>query len=192
MNHPLSPVCVYCGSATGHGDRFALAAAALGTAMAERGVDLVYGGGRAGLMGAIADSVLAGGGHVLGVITRQLVDMEKAHTSLPDLRIVDTMHERKTAMVQHARAFIALPGGVGTLDELFEVLSWAQLGLHTHPIGILNVDGFYDTLLTFIREMQRHGFLRIDPDRVIAVSAEPGTLLDQMAARTKPRDTSPQ
>jgi uncharacterized protein (TIGR00730 family) len=186
MKHTLSPVCVYCGSSSGRGHRFSQAAASLGTAMAQRGVDLVYGGGRAGLMGSVADSVLAGGGHVLGIITRQLLDMETAHTALPDLRIVDTMHQRKLAMIQHARGFIALPGGVGTLDELFEVLAWAQLGLHHHPIGILNVDGFYDTLLNFIAELRQHGFLRIDPDNVIALSADPGELLDIMASRVTP------
>lgn len=183
MNHAISPVCVYCGSSVGRGGAFAEAARALGKAMSERGLDLVYGGGRAGLMGCVADAVLEGGGHVTGIITRQLVDMETAHTGLPDLRVVETMHQRKMAMVERARAFIALPGGVGTLDELFEVLAWAQLGLHDRPIGVLNTGGFYDTLLRFIGEMQQHGFLRIDPAQTIAVADEPGTLLDEMARR---------
>ena len=180
--HPLSPLCVYCGSADGNRPGYPLAAAAMGTAIAQAGITLIYGGGRKGLMGHVAQGALSHGGHVIGIITQQLVDMETAHTGLRDLRIVATMHERKMIMASESRAFIALPGGVGTLDELFEILAWSQLGLHTSPVGLLNVAGFFDPLLTVIERMQQEGFLRLKPERVIAVDADPERLLSKLSA----------
>lgn len=178
--HPLSPICVYCGSADGARPDYPLAAAAMGIAIGAAGITLVYGGGRKGLMGHVAEGALAQGGHVIGIITKQLVDMETAHTGLRDLRIVATMHERKMIMARESRAFIALPGGVGTLDELFEILAWSQLGLHSSPVGLLNVTGFFDPLITVIERMQQEGFLRLKPERVIAVDADPERLLAKM------------
>ena len=178
----LSPLAVYCGSSDGHDPAFPAAARALGAALARRGIDLVYGGGRAGLMGHVADAALAGGGHVIGVITRQLVDMETAHTGLKDLRIVESMHERKMIMARTARAFIALPGGVGTLDEFFEIIAWRQLGLHQSPIGVLNVNGYYDPLLALLKHMKRAGFVRLDLSQCLAVRAEAGQLVDALEA----------
>jgi len=156
----------------------------MGTAIAKAGITLIYGGGRKGLMGHVAQGALDHGGHVIGIITQQLVDMETAHTGLRDLRIVATMHERKMIMASESRAFIALPGGVGTLDELFEILAWSQLGLHHSPIGLLNVAGFFDALITVIERMQQEGFLRLKPERVLAIDADPARLLAKMAALT--------
>lgn len=181
---PLSPLCVYCGSADGNRPDYPLAAAAMGTAIAKAGITLIYGGGRKGLMGHVAQGALDHGGHVIGIITQQLVDMETAHTGLRDLRIVATMHERKMIMASESRAFIALPGGVGTLDELFEILAWSQLGLHHSPVGLLNVAGFFDPLITVIERMQQEGFLRLKPERVLAIDADPARLLAKMAALT--------
>jgi hypothetical protein len=187
MPENLSPICVYCGASSGNNPLYARAARALGDTLARRKIDLVYGGGRAGLMGHVADAVLAGGGHVLGVITRQLVDMETAHTGVSDLRIVRTMHERKASMAEAAGAFVALPGGVGTLDELFEVLAWAQLRIHHKPIGVLNVGGFFDGLLGFLDRLAAEGFLRLDPRAAVTSDADPDRLLDRMAQRVVPR-----
>lgn len=185
---PLSPLCAYCGSASGARPVYAQAARALGTEMARRSIALVYGGGRAGLMGHVADAILeAGNGtQVTGVITRQLMDKELGHTGIHDLRIVDTMHERKKMMADIARGFVALPGGVGTLDELFEILAWAQLSIHDHPIGLLNVDGFYDPLIALMDHMEREKFLRISPRDAMVVESDAGALLDRMA-RHRPR-----
>jgi hypothetical protein len=179
----LSPLCVYCGASSGARPLYAQAARALGTELARRNIALIYGGGRAGLMGHLADSVLhaGGGGGVTGVITRHLMDKELGHTGIHDLRVVDTMHERKKMMADIARGFIALPGGVGTLDELFEILAWAQLSIHDHPIGLLNVDHFYDPLIALLHHMEKEQFLRISPDDAIVVDADPIRLLDRMA-----------
>jgi uncharacterized protein (TIGR00730 family) len=160
-----------------------LAARRLGVAMSKRRIHLVYGGGRAGLMGEIADSVLAGGGVVTGIITRQLMDKELGHTGVQSLKIVDTMHERKKAMADTARGFVALPGGVGTLDELFEIIAWAQLGIHEHPVGLLNVDGFYDDLLRWLKRADADKFLRVAPADALIVDTDADALLDKMAAR---------
>lgn len=176
----LSPLCVYCGAADGKRPVYAQAARALGRAMAERGIDLVYGGGRAGMMGHVADAVLAHGGIVTGVITQQLMDRELGHTGVHTLHIVDTMHQRKKMMADVARGFVALPGGVGTLDELFEILAWAQLGLHTCPVGLLNVEGYYDPLVSLIDHMDDEGFLRPQTKLVLRVEREPDALLSAM------------
>ena len=184
MPHALSPLCVYCGAASGANPAYAAAARALGKVMGERGIGMVYGGGRAGLMGVVADATLAAGGRVVGIIPRVLVEREHAHRGCHELRVVDTMHQRKMAMATIARGFVALPGGVGTLDELFEILAWAQLGIHDHPIGLLNVDGFYDDLLRWMRRADQDRFLRIDPERALLVAGDPATLLDRMSAHT--------
>jgi uncharacterized protein (TIGR00730 family) len=155
----LRRVCVYAGSNTGVRPEYAAAARELGTLLAGRGIGVVYGGGGIGLMGVLADSVIAAGGEIVGIIPRHLVEREAAHTTLVQLRVVDTMHERKAQMAAMADAFIALPGGFGTLEELIEMLTWAQLGLHDKPIGVLNVRGYYDGLLTFLAHATEERFL---------------------------------
>ena len=154
----------------------------LGQAIAARGYELVYGGARVGLMGAVADAVLAGGGHVIGVIPQALVDREVAHTGLPDLRVVSSMHERKALMSDLSDGFIAMPGGWGTLEELFEVLTWGQLGLHRKPCGLLNVDAYFDPLLAFLRHGFEEQFVRTEFERMLLVSTSPATLLDAFAS----------
>lgn len=152
--------------------------------MAARGIGLVYGGGKVGLMGEVADAMITAGSgaQVIGIITTELMNRELGHDGIGDLRVVDTMHERKKAMADLARGFVALPGGVGTFDELFEVMAWAQLAIHDHPIGLLNVDGFYDGLIDFLRHVEREKFLRIDVDDALVVDADPERLLDRMTA----------
>ncbi len=162
-------ICVFCGSKTGNAERHAAAARELGSAMVRRGLELVYGGGNIGLMGVLADAVLAGGGSVVGVIPRFMVLRELAHQGLTKLHLVDSMHERKAMMAEHADAFIALPGGFGTADELFEMLTWRQLHLHEKPIGVLNVNGFFDPFLSWLDVMVAEGFLkRANRDLLIA------------------------
>lgn len=177
----LSTICVYCGSAPGLRESYVLAAREVGGLLAQKGIELVYGGGRAGLMGHVADGSLERGGRVTGIITQQLMDKELGHTGVQSLQIVESMHQRKMAMVRMAKGFIALPGGVGTLDELFEILAWAQLGLHTCPIGVLNVDGFFDPMLELMRHMEREHFLRVRPEDAMVVSADAPELLERMA-----------
>lgn len=180
--HSLSPLCVYCGAAVGNRPAYRRAAAELGREMAARGIDLVYGGGKVGLMGEIAASVLAGGRSVTGIITRELVARELAHEGITDLRIVDSMHERKKAMADIAHGFVALPGGIGTLDEFFEILTWSQLGIHDRPVGLLNVEGYFDDVLRWLDRAEADGFMRIDPRDAITVETDPGRLLDRLAA----------
>jgi len=155
----LRSVCVFCGASSGRDPGYAAAAAVTGETLARRGIRLVYGGGRRGLMGAVADAALAAGGEVVGVIPRGLVDRELAHPALTELRIVDTLHERKAQMAELADAFVALPGGLGTLEELAEVLSWAQLDLHAKPIGLLDVGGYFGALEAFLDHAVREGFV---------------------------------
>ncbi len=185
----LSPICVYCGAARGKRPEYAEAARALGAAMARRGVGLVYGGGAVGLMGVVADALIeeGAGDTIVGVITRELMDKELGHRAVRDLRIVDSMHQRKKAMADIAKGFVALPGGLGTLDELFEIITWAQLAIHDCPIGILNVRvhgrGFYDGLLAFLDELAEEEFLRIDPRLALVVDDDADRLLDKMDAQ---------
>lgn len=179
-------LCVFCGSAAGSRAAYREAARALGAEMAGRGLSLVYGGGSRGLMGDVADGVLGAGGEVVGVITRQLVDKEVAHGHLRDLRVVETMHERKKMMADLADGFIALPGGYGTLDELFEIIAWAQLGLHASPVGLLNTEGLYDGLLAFLEHARSEGFLRLDYRTGLRTAGSPGLLLDSMLAGGRP------
>jgi len=181
----IHSVAVYCGSASGSQPVFADATLATAKAMVEAKVDLVYGGGRLGLMGLIADSVLELGGRVYGVIPQALVDIEVAHPSLTRLDTVANMHERKARMTDLADAFLALPGGVGTLDELFEAWSWNALGYHAKPFCLLNVDGFWDGMIEFIEHAHRSGFLSQSRRRQLLVAETPAEalkLLDEAAA----------
>jgi uncharacterized protein (TIGR00730 family) len=175
---PIASICVYCAAAEGRDPAYAFAARTLGSLAASRGIRIVYGGGSVGLMGAVADGALAEGGRVTGVITRQLVDKELAHRRVDDMRVVATMHERKMIMAGAADGFIALPGGYGTLDELFECLAWAQLGIHAKPVVLLNTRGFFDTMLAWLRRAGEEGFLRLDASRVLRIADTPeGALL---------------
>jgi uncharacterized protein (TIGR00730 family) len=181
----LHRLAVYCGSAAGSDSVFADAAHATAAEMVSRDVDLVYGGGRLGLMGLIADAVLADGGRVYGVIPQALVDIEVAHAGLTELHTVTTMHERKARMTDLADAFLALPGGIGTLDELFEAWSWNALGYHSKPFCLLNVAGFWDGLISFIDHATTSGFLSQRRRSQLLVAETPGEaleLLDEAAA----------
>jgi uncharacterized protein (TIGR00730 family) len=165
----LSSVCVFCGSNGGADPAYVAAAEAVGTGLAERGIRIVYGGGRVGLMGALADSARAAGGEVVGVMPQALIDREIGHTGIDDLRVVDTMHERKALMVELADAFVALPGGIGTLEELFEVYTWAQLGIHAKPLALLDVAGYYEPLAAFLDHAVEQQFLRADMRAALAI-----------------------
>lgn len=175
-------VCVYCGSRHGAKPAYTAAAQALGRAIGARGWQLVYGGGKVGLMGEVADAVLAAGGRVVGVIPETLKKREVGHTGLHELRVVQTMHERKQMMAERADLFIALPGGIGTLEELYEVWTWRQLAYHDKPIGLLNTGGYYDALLRFMDHTVAEGFLSPEQQQVLQVGAEPEALLDSLAA----------
>jgi len=177
----LSSVAVYCASSPGADPGFAAAAAALGRLLAERGIRLVYGGGHVGLMGVVADACLAGGGEVHGVITRALEAKELAHRGLTSLAVVETMHERKEAMADLAGGFVMLPGGFGTLDEFFEVLTWTQLGIHAKPCGVLDVAGYFAPLRDLLEAATRQRFLRPGHRDLVIMDSEPGRLLDRLA-----------
>jgi len=177
----MKSVAVYCGSSSGTNQVFHQQAQAMGRVLAERGLTLVYGGGRVGLMGAIADSVLQHGGRAIGVIPDFLVAREVEHKGLTELHIVKSMHERKLLMADLADSFVAMPGGYGTLEELFEVLTWGQLGLHQKPVALLNVQGFYDHLLRALNHMVEEGLLRSANRQQLLHHPEPAALLDQMA-----------
>jgi uncharacterized protein (TIGR00730 family) len=174
-------VLVFCGSSPGRLPAYTQAAAALGRELARQGLGLVYGGAAVGTMGVLADAALAGGAEVIGVIPRTLVEKEVAHKSLSDLRVVETMHQRKAQMESLSDAVIALPGGFGTLDELFEILTWAQLGLHSKPVGLLDVEGYWERLLAFIDHMVAERFLRSAQRDALVVARQPGELLRQLA-----------
>jgi len=175
-------VCVFCGSSPGRDPAHAEAARALGTLAARRGLGLVYGGGQIGLMGVLADAALAGGGEVVGVIPEKLKELELGHTGLTRLEVVPTMHVRKARMVELSDAFVALPGGYGTLDELFEVLSWAQLQYHTKPVGLLDAAGFFEPLLSLLDHQVAAGFLSPRHRALLLVERSPAALLDRLAA----------
>jgi len=178
-------ICVYCGSRHGAKPAYRGAAQALGTAIGARGWQLVYGGGKVGLMGEVADAVLQAGGRVVGVIPDTLKKREVGHDGLHELHVVQTMHERKQLMAERADLFIALPGGIGTLEELYEVWTWRQLGYHDKPIGLLNVDGYYDALLRFMDHTVAEGFLSPEQQQVLHVGSEPEALLDKLAAAAR-------
>jgi uncharacterized protein (TIGR00730 family) len=174
----MTYLCVFCGSRTGERASYAEAARRFGEVMAVRGLGLVYGGGHIGLMGILADAVLKAGGKVIGAIPRSMVERELAHGQLTELHVVETMHQRKALMADRADGFAALPGGFGTADELFEILTWRQLHLHDKPIGLLNVGGFFDPLLAWLDRAVEDGFLRSKHRGLIQVAAEPAALLD--------------
>jgi hypothetical protein len=174
-------ICVFTGSRPGARSEYAAAARQLGATLAQRKLGLVYGGGNVGLMGVLADAVLAGGGEVIGVIPEALVRKEVAHTGLSELRVVHSMHERKAEMAELADAFIALPGGMGTLEELFEILTWAQLGLHAKPCGLLDVRGYFERLLAFLDHVVAQDFLREEHRGLLVTDDEAERLLDALA-----------
>ena len=180
MPYP-STISVFCGSSTGNSPVYTEAAAQLGTLLGSNGIRLVYGAGNVGLMGVVADAALAAGGEVLGVIPQFLVDYEVCHDGLTELIVTETMHERKRIMAEHSKAVIVLPGGFGTLDEYFEMLTWRQLQLHAQPIGILNVNGYYDHLLAHAERIIAEGFVRPEHRHLTHVSADAEQLLALLA-----------
>jgi uncharacterized protein (TIGR00730 family) len=179
-------VCVYAGSNPGSDPAYAEAAAAFAATMAERGIGLVYGGGKVGLMGVLADTMLAHGGEAIGVMPQALIDREIGHPGLTELKVVDSMHERKAQMAELADAFVAVPGGIGTLEELIEVYTWSQLGIHDKACGVLNVKGYYDHLAALLDHAVTEGFLRPQHRAVLSVASEPADLLDRLAAYEPP------
>jgi len=182
----LRNLCVYCGSNSGRQPVYLEQARAFGRELARRGIGLVYGGASVGIMGAVADAVLAEGGRVTGIIPDALVRKELAHTGLTELQVVPSMHVRKTRMAELADGFVALPGGAGTLEEIFETWTWAQLGMHQKPCGLLNVAGYYDLLAAFLDHTVAEAFMRPQHRAMLAVAAEPGTLLDLLAGYVPP------
>ena len=181
-------ICVYCGSRFGARPAYKAAAQALGQAIGERGWQLVYGGGKVGLMGTVADATLAAGGRVVGIIPDSLKRLEVEHTGLQELHVVSTMHVRKQMMAERADLFIALPGGIGTLEELYEVWTWRQLGYHDQPIGLVNTEGYYDRLLAFMAHSVEEGFLSGPQNSVLQVGEDPVELLLRLAALKSPVD----
>jgi uncharacterized protein (TIGR00730 family) len=181
-------ICVYCGSSPGHDPVYREAARAVGEELLARDLGLVYGGASVGLMGAVADSVLDGGGEAIGVIPEALESREVAHAGLTELEIVGSMHERKRRMVELADGFIALPGGLGTLEEITEVLTWAQLGIHEDPCGLLNVDGFYDHVAAHLDGAAEAGFLSPTHRELAQVESDAAALLDAFAAYEPPTE----
>ena len=174
-------VAVYCGSRFGDRPAYTDSARTLGRLIAEAGGCVVYGGGRVGLMGSVADAALAAGGCVVGVIPQALLDREVGHAGLTELHVVQTMHERKQLMAERADAFIALPGGIGTLEEIYEVWSWQQLGYHDKPVALLNVEGYYDALLEFMRVSHERGFVSAPQYHALLVDDDPARLLARLA-----------
>ena len=173
----MKSLCVFCGSSSGSLPLYAEAAAAFGRQLACEGIELVWGGGNVGLMGVLADSVLAAGGKTFGVIPGFMAERELAHQQTTEMVVVGSMHERKAAMADRADGFVALPGGYGTLDELFEIVTWAQLQIHRKPVGLLNVNGFFDPLLHMVRHMSEQGFIKPRHAGLLQVADEPSVLL---------------
>ena len=188
LDRALHSLCVFCGANPGVKPEFAAAAAALGQLLGERRVRLVYGGGNVGLMGVLADAALAAGGEVIGVIPQMLVDKELAHRHVTDLRIVGSMHERKALMAELSDAFVALPGGLGTYEELFEVLTWAQLHIHHKPVGCLNVLGYFDPLASLLDHAVAEGFLLASQRRLLVRASDPADLLAELSTQQPVRD----
>jgi uncharacterized protein (TIGR00730 family) len=181
----MQSVCVYCGSSPGADPAFVSAAGTVGRLIAESGRILVYGGGHVGLMGAVADGALAAGGRVIGVIPQALVDKELAHRGLTELHVVGSMHERKALMADLSDGFLGLPGGIGTLEEFFEAWTWAQLGLHAKPFGLLDVAGFFGPLLTFLDQLVEQRFVRPEHRAMLLVDGDAVVLLSKMAAHQR-------
>ena len=182
----MNSICIYCGSANQASQKYFHAAAQMGETLARRGLTLVYGGGKTGLMGALADSVVNCGGNVIGVIVESMNTPELAHTRLTALEVTATIHQRKARMYELADGYIALPGGYGTLDELFETLTWAQIGEHSKPVGLLNVNGYYDALLAMLDRALEEKFLFPEHRRALLCDSQPDSLLDAMKAFRPP------
>jgi uncharacterized protein (TIGR00730 family) len=182
-------VCVYAGSSSGTRPEYTEASRAVIAEVVRRGADIVYGGGSLGLMGVLADTALAAGGRVTGVIPKFLDDREVGHKGVTDLRVVENMHERKMLMAELADAFLVLPGGIGTLEEVVEMLSWSQLGLHRKPIGLLDVDGFYQPLITLLDHMTTESFISVDHRKFLLSNPDPINLLDAMESWEAPKTT---
>ncbi len=185
----MTSLCVFCGSARGASPAYGDAAVALGAELAARGTTLVFGGGKIGIMGVLADACLAAGGQVVGVIPQHLWDREVGHTGVTRMHVVASMHERKARMAELADAFLALPGGIGTMEEFFEVWTWGQLGLHAKPLGLLNCRGYFDPLIQFFDHMVRERFLRPEQRAAVLVDHDPARLLERLdAARPAPAE----
>lgn len=184
----MQSICVYCGSANQASQEYFAIARQVGQTLARRGIRLIYGGGKTGLMGALADGVLEKGGQVTGVITQGMNTPELAHTSLTQLEVTGTIHQRKARMYELAEGYIALPGGYGTLDELFETLTWGQIGEHHKPVGLMNVNGYYDSLLAMLDRAMEEKFLFPEHRRALLCDSEADRLLDQMQAYQPPLD----
>jgi hypothetical protein len=184
-------ICVFCGSAVGARPEYAAAARELGRAIAERGYGMIFGGGSVGLMGVVADSVLEAGGEAFGVIPDCIVECEVGHNGLTELLVVRTMHERKAMMAERADAFIALPGGFGTMDEFMEIVTWAQLGIHSKPCVLVNVAGYYDPLLRFLDSAVENGFIRPENSGLIQVAQTPAEALEMIESAWSRRDEIP-
>jgi len=182
----MQSLCVFCGSSPGAGDEYLNVARAMGRLLARRGITLIYGGGSVGLMGAIANATLREGGRAVGVIPKSLWDMEVGHRALSDLFIVETMHERKAKMAELADGFLVLPGGIGTLEEFFEVWTWGQLGIHAKPFGVLDVNGYYSGLFDFLDTMVGQGFLKAEQRGMVKLSSDPDALIDALAGYAAP------
>jgi len=182
----MKRICVFCGSAIGRRAVYADAARGMATALLDRGLGLVYGGGSVGLMGTLADAVLAGGGEVIGVLPKGLARKELAHSGLTELHVVPSMHERKALMASLADGFVALPGGLGTLEEVLEILTWSQLGIHQKPVGLVDVEGYWTGLLGLLRHAVQEGFVRPEYATLVLVEPGPAALLDRFAAWRPP------
>lgn len=187
MAATLQRVCVYCASNDGVRSEYLAAARQMGTVIAQRGYALVYGGGGTGLMGALANATLAAGGEVIGVMPHALVQREAAHQGLTALHVVDSMHERKAMLAEMADAFIALPGGLGTLEEFFETWTWAQLGVHHKPVGLLDVAQYWQSLVTMLTHMEAEGFMRGTPQEWLVMETDPARLLDRLVTFEPPQ-----
>ncbi|UTY60961.1 TIGR00730 family Rossman fold protein [Massilia sp. erpn] len=179
----MKTVCVYCGANAGADPLYAEGARALAAALVEQNMSLVYGGGNVGLMGVIADEVLRLGGEVTGVIPTKLVEREVAHNGLTRQFIVKDMHERKAMMAELSDGFIAMPGGLGTLEELFEMLTWAQIGIHSKPVGLLNMNGYYDRLVDFVEHARSQGFVRPQHAALMQIDTDPRALLERLKSK---------
>jgi len=183
----MKRICVFCGSSPGRSETYAAVASALGRSLVRRGIGLVYGGASVGLMGTLADAVLEAGGDVIGVIPQTLVKYEVAHRGLPDLRVVASMHQRKAMMADLADGFVAMPGGIGTLEEFFEVLTWAQLGEHSKPCGLLDIDSYYSHLLAFLDHAVDKRFLRPENRAMLIVESTADAIIDRLEAYRAPK-----
>ncbi len=185
----MTSICVFCGSSPGASPAYAEAAASLGVLLAEQGIDLVYGGGKVGVMGVLADACLAHGGRVVGVIPTHLWNREVGHAGVTEMHVVASMHERKARMAELADAFVALPGGIGTMEEFFEVWTWGQLGLHAKPYGLLDAGGYFDPLIRFLDHMVEEGFLVGEERDRVLVDRDPARLLDRLSlVRPRPAE----